>query len=66
MKVSVYATVNYSYEVDVPDGEEDLISYCDCEDPVFQSLCKVLDKGRVEYDAEITSIVDSKTGDILA
>ena len=63
MKVNVRCAITYDYEVNVPDNEEDILSYCDCEDPIFSDICKVINAHHVNFDAEIVSIVNSETGE---
>ena len=63
MKVSVCCEFTYDYEVDVPDNEEDVLSYCDGEDPIFSDLCKIASAHHVNFDAEIDSIVNVETGE---
>jgi hypothetical protein len=67
MKVSVACAVYYNYSLEVLDGidQSDLLSECDCNDPVFEDICRLLDKKRIAHDAEITSIINEKTDDLL-
>jgi hypothetical protein len=68
-KVSVDVFMNYMFTIDVPDEliEDDvaLMEHCDCEDPVFSDLCKILHNQHLNFEATITSIVDDATGEIL-
>ena len=67
MKVSVACAVYYNYSLEVSDdiNKSDLLSECDCNDPVFQDICQLLDKKRIDHDAEITSIINEETDDLL-
>ena len=67
MKVSVACVVYYNYSLEMPDGidQSDLLSECDCNDPVFEDICRLLDKKRIDHDAEITSIIDEATDNVL-
>jgi len=67
MKVSVACVVYYNYELEVPDGldESELLSECDCNDPVYSDITRLLDSKHIDHDAEITSIINEKTDDLL-
>ena len=67
MKVSVAVAVYYNYEVEIPDDttRKDLPSVCDIEDPVYEDIARVLHEARLDYDAEITSILREDTDEII-
>lgn len=72
MKISVSVSLNYSYLVDIPeeiDGiavdRDDILFLADCEDPVFDNLCKVLEKADVDFSTETNSIVNEETGEMV-
>lgn len=61
MKVSVCARVVYHYEVEVPDDNDDIASFCDSADPVYPRFVKALVNEGLNYEGEIVSIVDADT-----
>lgn len=66
-KVSVSTSLFYTFSCEIPDeltGDE-AMNYCDFEDPVFKSFCKILEKNNLNYDAEINSIIDEETDEVL-
>lgn len=65
MNVSVNCTVVYTFNVNVPDDEDDLPCYCDSEDPVYRSIIDLMTKENLRYDGIINSIVNDETGEIL-
>ena len=63
-KVGVVVTMNYNYEVEVPEDEmEDIVAYCDVEDPVYSKLTQILNEHEICFDGNTTSIVDVDTGE---
>jgi len=61
-RVTVTATITYNYDVSVPDEEmEDVVGYCDVQDPVFSQITKELVKNHLNYNAEIVTIRDDET-----
>ena len=67
MKVSVACVVYYNYELEVPDGldESELLSKCDCNDPVYSDITRLLNSKHIDNDAEITSIINTDTDENL-
>ena len=65
MKVSVQAQVNYSYEVEVPDGNDDIVSFCDSADPVYPRIVKAMMFEGLNYEGKLISIVDNESDEIL-
>ena len=65
MKVTVSATINYEYEVDIPETEDDIVGYCDLEDPVYREVCKIFQQHHIEQDGIINTIIDNDTDNIL-
>ena len=67
MKVSVCAKVYYQYEVEVPEeqADTDLACYCDCEDPVYSKITRVLNEEGLDFDGSLVSICDVETGEEL-
>lgn len=65
MKVSVQAQVNYSYEVEVSDDNNDIASFCDSADPVYPRIVKAMMFEGLNYEGKLISIVDEETGEIL-
>lgn len=61
MRVSVCARVVYRYEVEVPDDNDDIASFCDSADPVYPRFVKALVNEGLNYEGEIVSIVDADT-----
>jgi len=69
MKVSVCCEIVYSYEVEVPDDEEDcaptdLETYCDLCDPVYGEICGTMADAHVNFTGRLVSIVDSDTDEV--
>lgn len=65
MKVSVQAQVNYSYEVEVPDDNDDIASFCDSADPVYSRIVKAMMFEGLNYEGKLISIVDAESDKIL-
>lgn len=66
MRVSVCAKVYYDYEVEVPEDQmNDLAFYCDCEDPVYQKITRILNEAGLDFDGTLVSINDAETGEEL-
>ena len=65
MKVTVNATINYSYEVDIPETEDDIVGYCDIEDPVYRDICKIFAAHHIDENGIINSIINNDTDEIL-
>lgn len=70
MKVSVCAKVYYDYEVDIPEdiikeNDNDLAFLCDCEDPVYEKITRVLNEAGLDFDGSLVSICDAETGEEL-
>ncbi len=61
MKATVNAQIRYSYEVDIPSDEDDIVGFCDCEDPVYKDICKIFEKEHLYYDGIIYNIIDNET-----
>lgn len=65
MKVSVCAQVTYYYEVEVPETVTDIECFCDSADPVYPRFVKALVNEGLNYNAEILSIVDDDTEEVI-
>lgn len=67
MKVSVAVAVYYNYEVEIPDDttRQDLPWVCNQGDPVYEDIAKVLHEAKLNYDAEITSLLREDTDEII-
>ena len=68
--VNVRARVTYDYQVEIPDDEEkyaatDLESYCDNSDPVYFSMCKLMETRGIQWEGELISIADEDTDKVL-
>jgi len=74
--VNVRARVTYDYQVEIPEDENgcaandklkvDLESYCDCFDPVYYSICKLMVASGVQWERGISlSIIDKDTNKVL-
>lgn len=61
MKVTVCAQIVYYYDVELPEDEDDIISYCDCEDPVYSEICKTFVRNHIDYNGEIISVRNEET-----
>ena len=63
MKISVAVAVYYNYEVEIPDNtsREAIPLKCDIEDPVYKDIAKILTNEKLNFDAEITSIIKEDT-----
>ena len=68
MKYSVCVSLNYVYDVEIPDGcienKDDIVPECDSADPVYSDLMRVLTDNHVYGDGITTSIVD-ENGEII-
>lgn len=64
MKVSVCAKVIYQYEVEIPDGEDDLEIWADTLDPVYSRIVEAMRDNGLNYEGSIMSIVDAETADV--
>ena len=68
-KISISVQVVYSYEIEVPNrilkDEAELQSFADVEDPVYRDLCGVLSEAHLNHSAEVISITDDETGEVL-
>lgn len=69
MKVSVCCEIVYSYEVEVPNDEEDcaptdLKTYCDLCDSVYKEISDTMIDAHLNFMNRIISIVDSDTDEV--
>ena len=64
-KVSVGCQVFYTFDIEIPENEDDIIGYVDVNDPVYQEMTKVLSKKHLNFEGEIISIIDENTGEVL-
>ena len=68
MKISVCANLAYDFSAEIPDDvktPEDALAEADFADPVFQELCKVLNKYNVTFDSNIVSVIREDTDEML-
>jgi hypothetical protein len=70
MKVNVSSQLTYLYEVEIPDDEEfkqenNLLDYVDSKDPVFNDLCRIVNRADLIYEARDISIINDETEEIL-
>lgn len=64
--VTVSCKVYYDFSLEVPDDElDDIESYCDSNDPVYQRLCKAFNFEGIDFEGTIMEICDTETGKIL-
>ena len=64
MKVNVCAKVLYQYQVEIPDGEDDIEIWADTLDPVYSRISKILADAGLEYDGSFVNIVDADTNEV--
>ena len=63
-KVGVTVALTYYYEVEVPESEmDDVVNYCDVEDPAYGELTQALNRKELGFDGNTISIVDVDTGE---
>ncbi len=65
MKATVSARVTYIFEVDIPSDEDDIVGFCDCEDPVYHEICRTFVKHNIDFEGEIVSIIEDETDKVL-
>ena len=71
-KVIVSCVMYYVYEAEISDGltiedEDMIINEVDGQDPIYKKICNIALNDKIEVtDAEIYSVMDAETGEILS
>ncbi len=64
MKVSVCAKVVYQYQIEIPDGEDDIEIWADTLDPVYSRIVEAMRDHGLNYEGSIVSVVDEETDEV--
>ncbi len=67
MKVSVCCEIHYDFELEVPDDIEtdDLVDFCDSNDPVYSEINKVCQKHNIDCWGDTWNIRNAETDEDL-
>ena len=68
MKIKVNAKIVYEFTAEITDDittAEDALCEADFADPVFQEVCRLLDKKNIVYDSDILEVTREDTREIL-
>ena len=67
MKVSVFCEIYYNFELEVPDDIEtnNLVTFCDSNDPVYSEINKVCQKHNIDCCGDIWNIRNNETDEEL-
>ena len=64
MKINVRAKLLYDYQVEIPDGSDDIEVWADTLDPVYSRISKILADAGLAFDGSFVSIVDDDTNEV--